>query len=139
MGEEEPKPKRRSALRHALGGLALLVCIALGMWLIETAGWTNFGQRWAETQGRWYGPDAMRERVKVGMTYAEVTGQIGRGKEGRSWFLRVNGCVGHVVEEYPEYGFVVLYLSEDCMNKDAWKVSAVKDLSQADSPPWDDK
>ncbi len=136
--EDEPKPKRRSAFSHALAGITLFSCIALSMWLLERAGWTDFGQRWAETQGRWFGPDAMRERVKPGMTHAEVTGRIGRGKERRSWFLRIGRGAGYVVEEYPEYGFIVAYYSEGFMNKNAWKVFAVKDLSQADSPPWDE-
>jgi len=136
---DDPKPNcrtahRRTALRHALGLLALLACIGVGIWLLELAGWTDFRQQWAETQGRWFGQEAMRKRVTPGMTHAEVTGHIGRGKKGMAWILRISS-EGNVVEEYPEYGFIVVYHSTDGHNKNAWKVSAVKDLSQANSNP----
>lgn len=98
-----PKPKRRSAFRHAIGGLALLVSIGLSMWLLERRGWTKFGEWWRHT--RWTLSDrssALRDRVRPGMTPSEVHQRIGAGQ--RTFWTR-----SEFFEDYPEYGARIVY------------------------------
>lgn len=100
---DEPKPKRRSALRHALGGLALLICLVLGALLLERAGLTSFGDWWRNA--RWSFSDsaaAIRERVKPGMTIDDVHEQIGNGESAYV-------TPSEFWEDYPEYGARVVY------------------------------
>jgi len=103
MHDDEPKPKRRSALRHALGGLALLICLALGALLLERAGLTSFGEWWQNA--RWALSDkaaALRERVKPGMTVDDVHEQIGTPQDAYV-------TTSEFWEDYPEYGARVVY------------------------------
>lgn len=139
MHDDEPKPKRRSALRHALGGLALLVCIGLSTWLLERAGLTNWSTWWRYVRTAFDDRRAARKKVLTGMSQEEVERQLGCGDE--SGFVTVSWCVkpgpGPVVRppypipfkrvEYPEYGFDVVYSGGQIASNAGWQVVAVED------------
>ena len=139
MHDDEPKPKRRSALRHALGGLALLFLLALGFVLLDQAGIVNLGgsarQMWVRCVGR----EAMREKVRVGMTRGEVVSRIGTSsgptfatmcvltKPGTAPPPGLDYPTPFTKAEYPEYRFNVVYHGKDVDQQDEWKVIAVED------------
>lgn len=119
---DESKPKRRSALRHAVGGLALLLCIGLGMWLLDRTCITAFGGTWRRlTIHLASGRQAVRERAEVGMPLREVHRRIGRGT--------VNGRVapGVMFEDYNE-GFRVVYWGAVTDDNSGWVVTRVEEL-----------
>jgi hypothetical protein len=118
----DPKPKRRSAWRHAAGGLVLLGCIGLGMWLVERRGWTNFGGWWREQHLRSVGRQAIREQVQKGMTWAEVRQRIGSGTSV-SYARGYHGAE----ESYWEYGFYVYYSGQSSDDESAWRVTRIDD------------
>jgi hypothetical protein len=144
MSEGEPKPNRRNAWRQALGGLMLLGCLLANLWLIERAGWTDFRGWWqrAVVQLRG-GSNALREKVRMGMTREEVK-QILWGEPEQPWSnvvvsIRVpdgeSGPLPRYLDypcpfarvEYPEYGFNVVYHGQDLSNQDDWTVVGVED------------
>lgn len=139
--DDEPKPKRRSALRHALGGLALVVLMAVSAVLLEKAGVTDWGS-WSRHARAQFGGgrEGMRKQVFVGMTRKEVEARIG-GVSGEV-FMTVSfsispGSSGPVRESaypwpfarayYPEYGFTVVYHCPADDDPGRWKVCAVED------------
>ncbi len=136
--DDEPKPKRRPAWRHALGGLALLVVLGCNLWLLERAGLTDWSTLWRYVRTAFTDRRAAREKVFVGMYQEEVEKQIGRG-----------GGPGYITQiwqsdldrppvpcpyslpfkraEYPEFGFDVIYHGRDVLHQDDWEVVAVVD------------
>lgn len=120
--DDEPKPKR-SAWRHAAGGLALLVCLGLSMWLIERRGWTNFSGWWQRgemiTQR---GQVAIRDEVEFEMTRVEVHRRIGTGRD-EEWSPKIRA------EAYLECGFRIIYQHRDTGEGDGWLVLRVEDIN----------
>lgn len=118
---DKPKPKRRSAFRHALGGLALCGCLLFGVWMLERAKWTDIGGTWRRAQiGLSGGRQGVRDQVQVGMTQTEVRQRIGYGDW---WYLsKVT-----VVEEYPDCAFQVVYRGVAPADGD-WVVERVEDI-----------
>lgn len=141
--DDEPKPKRRSALRHALGGLALVVLLISNAVLLEMAGiteWSRWSRHVRSTFGG--GREGMRKQVFCGMTRKEVEARIG-GASGEVFMTVSVGIVpggrGPVREStypwpfakvsYPEYGFTIVYHCKTYFyDTDSWTVSAVEDL-----------
>lgn len=124
--DDESKPKRRSAVRHALGGLALLVCIGLGMWLLESRGWTNWYGSWRRFQIEVWDHGSIRNQVKVGMTRDEVRMRIGRGQDVA---LRYSVAA----ERYHQHGFQVIFFEKQTNNGLEWFVEQVEDWPGANS------
>lgn len=140
----EPRPKRRSAWRHATGGLMLCGFVAANLWLVERAGWTNWREWWRET---WVqlrgGSHSLREKVQLGMTREEVKRNLW-GEPEQPWSntvisIRTPDCDSGLLPrylaypcpfarvDYPEYGFTVIYHGKPDEPKNEWKVVAVED------------
>lgn len=121
----EPEPKRRCALRHALGGLTLLSCVWLNLTLTEWAGWTDFRGWWRDQRVRLLGAPTKRQYVEEGMTRAEVCRRIGCG----SCFEYLRGDVVPLggIEYYPECGFQIRYHPQAWVDPDKWRVAGVED------------
>lgn len=130
MTAGEPKPKRRSAFRHALGGLMLLVCIGIGMWLLERRGLTDWSGMWRRTQVQMCGPRVLRDQIRPGMSWDEVTTRLGYAEQGGSSFPPNDPkyASASMWEAYPQYGFRVIYRGGNTYFGDHRKVLAVEDL-----------
>ena len=141
MSDDNPKPKRRSALRHALGGLALVVLLITNAVLLEMAGiteWSRWSRHVRSTFGG--GREGMRKQVFCGMTRKEVEARIGTSGEvrvvvsigivpGGRGPIRASSYPWPFAEaSYPEYGFTVVYHCPNSDDTDSWTVSAVEDL-----------
>lgn len=126
--DDEPKPKRRSGHSHVFSGFTLLVCIGVGMWLVDQAGWTNWGEWWQRTRLYVGGSEAMREQVKKGDVQNGVHHRFGRGHD-------VSRTDFSLVEEYPQYRSRVVYKLGWAFYGNDWFVDRVEDLSGVRSSP----
>lgn len=141
--DDEPKPKRRTAFRHALGGLALLMCIGASSWVLDCVGLLDV-RSWCRQSRVWFmGRESMREQVFVGMEQKDVEARIGEGRPS-NWIqftapvrpkagLPRSSSPSEVQLTrvgYPEYGFDIVYtapMSQIGEPDISWKVVAVED------------
>jgi hypothetical protein len=125
------KSGRFRSMRRVSCVIALVACLLANVWLIERAGWTDWGGRWRRMQVQVFGPQVMREKVHAGMSWEQVHGRIGYGKMG-AWFGAISPHpslpLASESEDYPHFGFRVIYRGGLTYFEDSRVVLAIEDM-----------